>query len=179
MHTLLLYIFRLSAHQFNIIHLQKAKTKRINLMIVWWGDSMWSFLAEGKEVKHPIVRDLRMFLQVGFESVQSLLFIGGRIHPDFNLVEALPDLDSDAVHDIDEFVLGTDGWEESALPQLVAFPFLNLYLKASAARVVDILPHRLHSLLKQIHIAVYIPHALLVSSLVGFRNWKISQNSFT
>ena len=50
-----------------------------------------------------------MFLQVGFESVQSLLFIGGRIHPDFNLVEALPDLDSDAVHDIDEFVLGTDG----------------------------------------------------------------------
>lgn len=140
---------------------------------------MWSFLAEGKEVKHPIVRDLRMFFKVRFESVQPFLLIGGRIHPYFNLIEALPNLDPDAVHDVDEFVLGTDGREESALPELVAFLFLYLYLKASAARVVDVLPHRLHPLLKQVHIAVYITHQLLVSSLVGFRNWKISQNYFT
>lgn len=120
-----------------------------------------------------------MFLQEAFQCVQFFLLICARVHPDLDLVKTLADFDADAVHDVDVLVLGTDGGKEGALPKLVAFLFLDLDLEAAATGVIDVLPHRLHALFEKVHIAVYMMQGLLVSSFVGLRNWKISQNSLT
>jgi hypothetical protein len=97
---------------------------------------------------------LRVLLEEAFEAIQSILLISTGIHPYLDLIEAFPDFYSYSIHDIDIFVLRTDGEEDSALPKLIAFFLLDFDLEASSADIVDVLPHGFHPLLKEVHVAV-------------------------
>jgi hypothetical protein len=120
-----------------------------------------------------------MLLQETFKPVQFFFLIGGRVHPDFDLVKAFSYFNSNAVHDVDMPIFRAYHGKKSAFPKLIAFLFLDLDLEAATTSVIDVLPHRLHALFEKIHIAIYMMLELLVSSFVGLRNWNIYQNSFT
>ncbi len=75
-----------------------------------------SFFTEREVIIDSIISHLRILLQVCPESVQPLPLAGKRIHPNLNFVEILPYLDPDAVHDVDELVLGANHGKDRALP---------------------------------------------------------------
>lgn len=124
--------------------------------LIIYADLNWSFFAKRKEVKNSIIWYLSMFLQKRFESVQSFLLICTWVHPNFDLVKAFSNFDSNSVQNINVLVFWADSGENSAFPKFVTFLFLYLDLKATTAYIVDILPHGLNTFLKKIHITIYM-----------------------
>lgn len=75
-----------------------------------------SLFTEWKEVVNPIISDLRILFKETLQAIESVLLIGSWIKPYFYLIKALSDLDPDAAHNIDKFILRTDCWENCTLP---------------------------------------------------------------